>query len=215
MLSNKIYTTTALRNSLAKKRKEKKISGNQLSEELHQAISYIAAVENNRIKSISKENLLYIIKKLYDVESDDEAERIANELLSQNDNNNIDNDNLSSTSNITKYETLKDDFGNEQIDDFTNLLNDLLKKAFNKQPQIVKEVLLTMPQNFNFDIGFMLAIFQFPFFVLKNNDFEEKQQFLIDLAKMLKQYNESTHNNVADTEDATDFNIIVNDHPNK
>ena len=229
MLPNKIKTTTKIRSMIAIKRKEKELSGADLSSKLNLTSSYISSIENNHIKSISKENLIHIIKILYDVDEDKAIKIIEDSLQNMTDiNSTLKNDldlatkhslTISHPDKIKTYDTIEDHTERITIDDLMDNIKEGFKIFFKKDPEFTMSTLKRFTASFHFDIGFMMVILRTPYFAFKGLDHEERQKFLNDLSDIFNKYavqskekldeqdknikSESTENDTANNDDTS------------
>lgn len=73
-----------------------------------------------------------------------------------------------------------------EFEENLNKLKKVINSLRNKDVEQTLKTLKTLNKNIEFDYKFMLAMLQLPFFALENLDFDEKQKFLLDVAKLLK-----------------------------
>ncbi len=213
MLEKKIHVTDTLREVLRNKRIEKKISGSELSQQINQTESYISALENKRIKHIPNSTLIAIVKLLFNLNSDDEVETKINELLTMKSStdaieNNIDDEQIDSDlknklsqPKIIKYNTFKEKNIETQINDFAELFKRVLTSIYKEDSEIVFRILKIFPRNFAFDIGFMCAILEAPFFAFKKLNHDERQAYLNEFADLFNKYALLAKSKKEDSED--------------
>ena len=194
MLPQTIRITDSIRNLIISKRREKKLTGIELSNAINQTTSYISALENSRIKNVPSATLVKIFSILFDIDTvkaeSQIEDLISNRIRFETPTNSTDNitNNILKKSSITHYKTFEDNTNNAEIDDLVNLLKKMfyfLSDADSKEADILLKVL---PRNMEFDLGFMVAIWQAPFFGFKPLSHEARQNFLLEFAELFKKY---------------------------
>ena len=194
MLPQTIRITDSIRNLIISKRREKKLTGIELSKAIDQTTSYISALENSRIKNVPSTTLIKIFSILLNIDTAKAESQIedliSNRIRFETPSNSAENitNNVLKKSSITHYKTFEDNTSNAEIDDLTNLLKKMfyfLSDADSKEANILLKVL---PRNMEFDLGFMVAIWQAPFFGFKPLSHEERQNFLLEFAELFKKY---------------------------
>lgn len=201
MFPARIQITVDIRNEIQNQRINKGLSLEQLAKPIGKTVSYMSAVENGRIKSMSSKDLIRVFEILFSIDEEESKQRILSFETFNNGKPNIDNSESQSSETIIEvpdkintYSTIKRTFDATRIDSLTETINAILKKVQKNEPQLIEEILTTTPHNLQFDVGFMLAIWQFPFFLLEELDYQEKQKFLVKLANLL---NEHTSANIS------------------
>lgn len=229
MITNKIGITRSLRLLIKNKRNERKITGAELSNIINQKASYISALENGRIKNLSSENLIILIKFLFDCD-DTNAKSILENNLQKSDHinpmleNNLDlnlkNDlKKSHSDNIKTYKPIEDHTEDITVDDLMDNIKEGFKIFYKKDPDFTMSTLKRFTASFHFDIGFMMVILRTPYFALKGLDHDKRQGFLNDLSDIFNKYavqskekldeqdknikSESTKNNTANNDDTS------------
>ena len=194
MISDKIRTTSNIRAMIAIKRKEKGLSGSDLSSMLHLTSSYISSIENNHIKSISKANFVQIVKILYDVSEDDAVKIIENSLKNPiKIDPTLNNDvampqQILNSDEIKTYKTIENHADESTIDDLIENIKKGFKVFYKHNPDFTISTLKRFTASFHFDIGFMMVILRTPFFAFKGLGHDERQAFLDELSKSFNKF---------------------------
>lgn len=192
MFPARIQITVDIRNEMQNQRINKGLSLEQLAKPIGKTVSYMSAVENGRIKSMFSKDLIKVFGILFNINEEESKKRIlsfqANQLNKDNSKTRTSDILVDVPDKIDTYSTMKSTFNVAKIDSLTDTINEILKKIQKKEPKLVEEILENTPQNLQFDIGFMLAIWQFPFFLLEKAGHQEKEEFLIKLANLLKEH---------------------------
>lgn len=195
----KIVMSDDLRNLIRTKRKKLGMSGVTLSQLINQKSSYIAAIENGRIRKMSLESLKQVIKILFSCD-DSEAEAIIKMHISKENNihfakhtndNNINVDTSSqefANQNIKKYKTGEDHIDTVTLDDLVKNMKIGFETMQKHDSEFVVSTLKRLVTSMHFDLGFMMALFHIPYFVLNGLTHEERQKFLNDVSDIFKKY---------------------------
>ncbi|WP_294185274.1 helix-turn-helix transcriptional regulator [uncultured Clostridium sp.] len=199
MITNKIGLTRSLRLLIKNKRNEKKITGAELSNVINQKASYISALENGRIKSLSSENLITLIKFLFDCDSMEAQAIIEKNLQSSNkidtvlkkelgldSKNSISN--LKSPNKIETYDTIEDPTAQITLDELVDNIKSGFEIVYKKRPDFTISTLKRFVLSLHYDIAFMMVILRTPYFVLEGLDHDERQKFLNELSDIFKKY---------------------------
>lgn len=202
MITNKIGITRSLRLLIKNKRNERKITGAELSNVISQKASYISAVENGRIKNLSLNNLITVIKFLFEC---DEME--AQAIIEKNLQNNSKIDtvlkkelNLDSRNNIPDlqcsdksdkmetYDTIEDPTTQITLNELIDSIKSGFETVYKKKPDFTISTLKRFVVSLHFDFAFMMVILRTPYFVLEGLDHDERQKFLNELSDIFKKY---------------------------
>lgn len=198
MLPDKINMTNSLRYLIKTKRNERKITGTELSKIIGQKSSYISAVENGRIKSLSLSNLKNIIIFLYECD-DIQAKSIIKESLQNTNNiNSVLKDNMdldlksslksSHPNDIGTYDTIEDPTEQFTLEELIDNIKLGFETVYKKKPDFTISTLKRFVVSFHFDLAFMMVILRTPYFALEGLDHDERQKFLNELSDIFKKY---------------------------
>lgn len=218
MLSSKIEVSDELRSLIKKQRERKNLKANEISSNYlgKKSSGFLSAIENGHAKYLKKEDLVTIFKVLYDF-SDDEAELKTENMLSSiahTPQKNVDEDILTDEIDIsddmdilentplTNYKTIDGNKSEEEFQKILKSLNKGLSVIFNNDSKKAITSLKVFLASMHFDLGFMVAIMKIPFFMLKNLNHNERQEFLNEIAESFNKYMMiSESNSVASKED--------------
>lgn len=238
MLSDKIDMTNSLRYLIKNKRKEKKITGAELSKAINQKSSYISAVENGRIKSLTLNNLKNIIMFLFECDKTQAESMIEESLQNTNNINSAIKDNISldlgnsigisHLNDIGTYDTIEDPTEKITLEKLVDNIKSGFQTVYKKNPDFTMSTLKRFVVSFHFDLAFMMVILRTPYFVLEGLDHDERQKFLNELSDIFKKYailskehmderkknktdKSEDNSSTAGTEDSQDFNADSDD----
>lgn len=193
MLPDKIEITDKLRSIIQKRRHDLRISTKDLSmKHLGRSASYISALENGRLKSLRKNELLKIFEVLFNLDENSAAKKIES-ILAANENidiklsSNASNKNFSQD-NIKKYQTVENHTDDKTLDGLMENMKEGFKTIQKVDPEFTISTLKRLVTSMHFDLGFMMALFHIPFFALEGLSHDERQQFLNDLSDIFKKY---------------------------
>ena len=195
MLPQTIKITAPIRDLIISKRHEKKLTGIELSKSINQTNSYISALENSRIKNLPSNTLVKIFSILFDIDAT-KAESQIEDLISNRirfetpskDTDNISTESVLQETEFNHYKVFEDNTNNTKIENLIHLFDKVFHFLQEKDPKAVDILLKAFPRNIKFDLGFMIAIWEAPFFGFEALNHEERQKFLIEFAELFKRY---------------------------
>lgn len=198
MLPDKIDMTNSLRYLIKTKRKEKQVTGAELSKVINQKASYISAVENGRIKSLTLNNLKNIVIFLYECDDTQAKSMIEESLRNTNNINSALNNNMnidlksslkvSHLNDIGSYDTIEDPTEEITLEELVDNIKLGFETVYKKKPDFTISTLKRFVVSFHFDLAFMMVILRTPYFALEGLDHDERQKFLNELSDIFKKY---------------------------
>ncbi|HBC31641.1 MAG TPA: hypothetical protein DC024_10425 [Clostridiales bacterium] len=197
MLPEKILMNSNIRQTIKNARISKDITLTKLANSINKTTSYLSALEKGRIKSISKKDLITILKQLFDLNSDEKAESKINEIITlDNPSSDVIADNaqqvnlfdFDSNHPIQKYNPFQKKDIKTQINFVSEIFKKILETVYQDDPETVVDILRILPQNFMYDTGFILAILEAPFFAFKKLNHDERQAYLNEFADLFNKY---------------------------
>ena len=178
----KVVCNKAILKFIRTNRDRLKITGAQVSEKIHQRDSYMSAVENGRIQSISYDNLKIIVKYLLKCD-DEKAESVIERLIHIEDTTVKDID----LYNVNGYKVPF--YGtDDEINEFTEMINKSLKSIYSQYPDLVDKFVRTFNLNLMTDKLFFISVFSLPFYKLKDVDQSEKQKIIDDISQIINKF---------------------------
>jgi len=175
--------TEHIRNTIKSERKNRKISGIDLSEKLGKSPGYISHIEKGVIKKIERKDLENLFKHILNIEGY-ELENYINNLLQMQDDEQDDDDYIGQLS-------LFDFDLHDRYYRIMQTINDNLTQIYRKVNN--QEDMLKLLTNFNFNLtsmgaSFMLSLIGLPFYEIGNLSNEAKKQMFNEILDVFKKY---------------------------
>lgn len=182
-MKNYIMLTEHIRNTIKSERKNRKISGIDLSEKLGKSPGYISHIEKGVIKKIERKDLENLFKHILNIEGY-ELENYINNLLQMQDDEQDDDDYIGQLS-------LFDFDLHDRYYRIMQTINDNLTQIYRKVNN--QEDMLKLLTNFNFNLtsmgaSFMLSLIGLPFYEIGNLTNEDKKQMFSKILDVFKEY---------------------------
>ena len=182
-MKNYIMLTEHIRNTIKSERKNRKISGIDLSEKLGKSPGYISHIEKGVIKKIERKDLENLFKHILNIEGY-ELENYINNLLQMQDDEQDDDDYIGQLS-------LFDFDLHDRYYRIMQTINDNLTQIYRKVNN--QEDMLKLLTNFNFNLtsmgaSFMLSLIGLPFYEIGNLSNEAKKQMFNEILDVFKKY---------------------------
>lgn len=198
MLPNKIEITKTLRQLIKNRRNEKQVTGAELSKIINQKASYISAVENGRIKNLTLNSLITIVKFLFECDDTEAQSIIEKSLQSSNNISSVLKENLDMnlkdslklphSEKIETYDTIEDPTEEITLEELIDNIKAGFETVYKKRPDFAISTLKRFVVSFHFDLAFMMVILRTPYFALEGLDHDERQKFLNELSDIFKKY---------------------------
>jgi transcriptional regulator with XRE-family HTH domain len=197
MLGQKVSLTNELVALIQKKRMSNSIRSADLSEKIGKPSGYISAIENKRIKTIALPLLIKIFQVFDSNQTEEEITAQIETVVSSSSSEDI----QSSTSVIDNDDN--EDFEYEEKDEY-NLkedydnpyLIDTLLKALSRPFSVYYEnrqkdavyVLTSLLESMRFDMGLMMRLLRYPYFLLNPLVVDERKAFLSDIREVFEKH---------------------------
>lgn len=179
MIKEKLDITLIIKNFISDLRKESGLSAQDFGEQIGKSKYWLANIENDKTKTITKLDLLSIIKYTKKVD-DATAENILNDLLSEN-NQQIEFILPDSDKDNKDYNKAFQDV----VDDIVKGFSVIFEKVDDKEYTL--KLLKRLNKNMHSDLGYSLSIFSLPWCHFSNLEREKKMEIINSIFKMIKE----------------------------
>ncbi len=197
MLDAKVILTDDLIQHIQTARIEKSVNAAALSKDIGKPEGFISALEGKRYKKIASIVLVTIFDRLYpDLSKDDIIAKIESIVSKPSVTSDLDAANIAidgGHEDIVFEEkdeyTLAEDYNNPYL--INNLLNTLSKPFrvfYEKRPKDTAYILTTFLTSMRFDLGFMMKIISYPFFLFKSLTIDERKRFMSEFKQLFTKY---------------------------
>ena len=190
--AERIVVTEGIKKLIVSSRKGKHLTATDISKAIKNSDYWLQNIENGRTKTISREDLISILKYCLDCTTDIADELIASNLKPSASVNpsatgsekeiNLYPENADTLADISKYRS--------EFDKFISNTNDGFELFFNgvNDKEIALKFLRNLNRNLHSDLGFMISLFSLNWCMLSNNSIENKKQAIKDLSSYIKEH---------------------------